>query len=90
LIDRKGGIFSLGNASLLLLRHLMPVFGVFFSWLIFLIVVVIIHGCHFWWSSFGGHSPNYCRPPLGVLDDDHGHSSPKRVNPWSSKRRKQG
>ena len=89
MIDRKGGIFSLGNASLLLLRHLMPVFGVFFSWLIFLIVVAIIHGRHFWWSSFGGHSPNYCRPPLGALDDDHGRSSPKRVNPWSSKRRKQ-
>ena len=58
----------------------MRAFGVF-SWLIFLIVVVIIiHGRHFWWSSFGGHSPNYCRPPLGALDDDHGRSSPKRVN----------
>jgi hypothetical protein len=47
LIDRKGGIFSRVNASLLLHRHLMPVFGVFFSWLTFLIVVVIIHGRHF-------------------------------------------
>ena len=45
LIDRKGGIFSLGNASLLLLRHLMPVFGVFFSWLIFFKIWS-------WWSSF--------------------------------------
>ena len=85
LIDRKGGIFFRECCCF----DIWCLFLVcFFSWLIFLIVVIIIHGRHFWWLSFGGHSPNYCRPPLGVLDDDHGRSLPKRVNPWSSKCRK--
>ena len=38
---------------------------------------------------FGGHHlvvifPKYCCPPAGVLNDDHGRSLPKGINPWSS------
>ena len=90
LIDRKGGIFSSWECFIAAASTLDACFWRVFFLVDFLIVVVIIHGRHFWWSSFGGHSPNYCRPPLGVLDDDHGRSLPKRVNPWSSKCGKQG